>query len=51
MTSALGLGCMGMSQGYGPVDDAVSIRLINRALDLGLTMLDTAMSYGQAHNE
>ncbi len=42
MTSSIGLGCMGLSQGYGPAD---------RALDLGVTMLDTAMSYGQGHNE
>ncbi|HEY7014854.1 MAG TPA: aldo/keto reductase [Streptosporangiaceae bacterium] len=49
--SALGLGCMGLSQGYGPADDDESVRLIHRALDLGVTMLDTAMSYGQGHNE
>ncbi|MEJ7629993.1 MAG: aldo/keto reductase [Nocardioidaceae bacterium] len=47
----MGLGCMGLSQGYGPVDDTESIRLIQRALDLGVQMLDTAMSYGQGHNE
>lgn len=50
-TSAIGLGCMGLSQGYGPADDADSVRAIQRALDLGVTMLDTAMSYGQGHNE
>jgi aryl-alcohol dehydrogenase-like predicted oxidoreductase len=50
-TSAIGLGCMGLSQGYGPADDDESARLIHRALDLGVTMLDTAMSYGQGHNE
>jgi aryl-alcohol dehydrogenase-like predicted oxidoreductase len=50
-SSALGLGCMGLSQGYGPADDDASQRLIRRALDLGVTMLDTAMSYGQGHNE
>jgi len=49
--SALGLGCMGLSQGYGPADDDESVRLIHRALDLGVSMLDTAMSYGQGHNE
>jgi aryl-alcohol dehydrogenase-like predicted oxidoreductase len=49
-TSALGLGCMGLSQGYGPNDDE-SIRVIHSALDLGVTLLDTAMSYGQGHNE
>src|SRR5437879_730439 len=50
-TSAVGLGCMGLSQGYGPADDDESIRVIRRALDLGVTMLDTAMSYGEGHNE
>ena len=50
-TSAIGLGCMGLSQGYGPADDAESVRVIHRALDLGVSMLDTAMSYGQGHNE
>jgi aryl-alcohol dehydrogenase-like predicted oxidoreductase len=50
-TSSIGLGCMGLSQGYGPVDDDESIRSIHRALDRGLTMVDTAMSYGQGHNE
>jgi aryl-alcohol dehydrogenase-like predicted oxidoreductase len=50
-TSAVGLGCMGLSQGYGPADDGESVRAIHRALDLGITMLDTAMSYGQGHNE
>lgn len=50
-TSAIGLGCMGLSQGYGPTDDDESIRLIQRALDLGVTMFDTAISYGQGHNE
>ncbi len=51
VTSAIGLGCMGLSQGYGPADDADSVRVIHRALDLGVSMLDTAMSYGQGHNE
>ena len=50
-SSAIGLGCMGFSQGYGPADDTDSIAAIHRALDLGITMLDTAMSYGQGHNE
>jgi aryl-alcohol dehydrogenase-like predicted oxidoreductase len=49
--SALGLGCMGMSQGYGPADDATSTATIHRALELGVTYLDTAMSYGAGHNE
>src|SRR4051812_10978999 len=49
--SALGLGCMSMSQGYGPRDDEESIRAIDRALDLGVTFFDTAAIYGQGHNE
>lgn len=49
--SAIGLGCMGLSQGYGPVDDEESIRLIGHALDFDVSMLDTAMSYGAGHNE
>ena len=51
VTSAIGLGCMGFSQGYGPADDAESIRVIQTALERGVTMIDTAMSYGQGHNE
>lgn len=50
-TSAVGLGCMGFSQGYGPADDGESLRAISRALDAGVTLLDTAMSYGRGHNE
>jgi aryl-alcohol dehydrogenase-like predicted oxidoreductase len=50
-TSALGLGCMGFSQAYGPADDDQSVRTIRAALDLGVTMIDTAMSYGRGHNE
>lgn len=49
--SALGLGCMGMSQHYGPTDWDESIATIHRALDLGVTFLDTANVYGQGHNE
>jgi hypothetical protein len=48
---AVGLGCMGMSQHYGPADEGESIRTIHRAIDQGGTMLDTAISYGAGHNE
>ncbi|GLX93808.1 aldo/keto reductase [Herbidospora sp. NBRC 101105] len=50
-TSALGLGCMGMSDFYGPGDDAESLATIHRALDLGVTLLDTADAYGPFTNE
>jgi aryl-alcohol dehydrogenase-like predicted oxidoreductase len=49
--SALGLGCMGMSEFYGPTDEAEGIATIHRALDLGVTMLDTADVYGPHTNE
>ncbi|MBL1110328.1 aldo/keto reductase [Streptomyces sp. 5-8] len=49
--SAQGLGCMGMSHGYGATDDAQSIATLHRALDLGVTLLDTADFYGAGHNE
>ena len=47
----LGLGCMGMSEWYGPTDDAESTQTIHRALELGITFLDTADVYGRGHNE
>jgi aryl-alcohol dehydrogenase-like predicted oxidoreductase len=49
--SAVGLGCMGMSQMYGPADEAESIATLYRAIDLGCTFLDTAEVYGPFTNE
>jgi len=48
---AIGLGCMGMSQSYGPADDEESIATIHEALDSGVTLLDTADMYGPFTNE
>lgn len=49
--SAIGLGCMGMSQNYGPADRGESIAAIRRSLDLGMTFLDSSDMYGRGHNE
>jgi len=49
--SALGLGCMGMSDFYGPMDDAESLRTLERALDLEIDFFDTADMYGVGKNE
>lgn len=49
--SALGLGCMGMSEFYGPSDEAESIGTLHHALDIGVTFWDTADMYGTGHNE
>src|ERR1700720_1958215 len=49
--SAQGLGCMGMSEFYGEGDDTESVATIHRALELGVTLLDTADMYGIGRNE
>jgi len=51
VVSALGLGCMGMSQSYGTPDDQESLRTLHYAIDCGITMLDTADMYGGGTNE
>src|SRR5947207_1378720 len=49
--SALGFGCMGMSEFYGPGDDAESVATIHRAIEVGVTFFDTADVYGPFKNE
>jgi aryl-alcohol dehydrogenase-like predicted oxidoreductase len=49
--SAIGLGCMGMSQMYGAADESESLDTLNHAIDLGVTLLDTAADYGRGANE
>jgi aryl-alcohol dehydrogenase-like predicted oxidoreductase len=51
VVSSMGLGCMGMSQAYGDADREESLATIHRALDLGVTFLDTSDVYGDGHNE
>jgi aryl-alcohol dehydrogenase-like predicted oxidoreductase len=51
VVSTIGLGCMGMSQSYGAADREESLATVRRALDLGVTFLDTADVYGSGHNE
>ncbi len=51
VSSAIGLGCMGMSEFYGETDETESIKVIHAALDNGITLLDTADMYGVGHNE
>ena len=51
LSSAMGLGCMGMSEFYGATDESTSVRVIHRALELGINMLDTSDAYGPHTNE
>jgi len=51
VVSAMGLGCMGMSDFYGPTDEQESVATLHRALELGVTLLDTADMYGPFKNE
>src|SRR5215217_1373635 len=51
VVSRLGLGCMGMSDFYGPADETESVATIHAALDAGITLLDTGDFYGMGHNE
>jgi pyridoxine 4-dehydrogenase len=51
VVSRIGLGCMGMSDFYGPADEVESIATIHAALDAGITLLDTGDFYGMGHNE
>src|SRR4051812_17042924 len=49
--SSIGLGCMGMSEFYGPADEAANLEVLNHALDIGVNFLDTADMYGVGRNE
>lgn len=49
--SRIGLGCMGMSEFYGPTDDEMSVKVLNEAIELGVNFFDTSDMYGHGHNE
>jgi diketogulonate reductase-like aldo/keto reductase len=51
MVPAIGLGCMGMSEFYGPADEAAGLKVLDKALDLGCVFWDTADMYGPFTNE
>lgn len=51
LVSALGLGCMGMSENYGPTDENLAVEVIRQAFKQGVTFFDTADAYGKGHNE
>ncbi len=50
-SSIIGLGCMGMSEFYGDRDDEQSLKTLERAFELGVTLYDTSNIYGRGHNE
>ena len=51
LVSQVGLGCMGMSDAYGPADETESVATIHAAMEAGITLLDTGDFYGMGHNE